>query len=439
MRNPSAPTNSAPNASACHDGSSFRGRLFAAQPGLQLLAVAGAGARRTRRCWRWRAAAAGRRPRCPAAARSRSRTAGRRRAGTRATPSRCAAAEDHRGQDGDEQQPGHSVDQHVDARSRGSGGAVVRHGPSLPTARIFRSRRFFVAYLLLILVLAGSGLRRLAADACHGQPTEDADDRPGRRPGFPAAARPRGQSPRLAAARPRTGRWAASRPGTRRRPPPPVRSAPRGSPGCSRSRLISAPSSRCGSNGTSRTARQRREKWSTTFCMSTLPDRGRTALITATELRTRSWWPWASSQSSVADALRAPSTEPELIDDQHVGLGQHRRHRRVQQPGAAVGEHQAVEPLEHLQRAGVVVGAERLRHRRVALRGQHLQPAGALRRVAADVAVALDALGVAQQVAHRRRGLQRHLLAQRAAVGVGVDGDHPVAADRGERRARASR
>ena len=26
-----------------------------------------------------------------------------------------------------------------------------------------------------------------------------------------------------------------------------------------------------------------------------------------------SWWPCASSQSSVADALRAPSTEPELI------------------------------------------------------------------------------------------------------------------------------
>ncbi len=59
-------------------------------------------------------------------------------------------------------------------------------------------------------------------------------------------------------------------------------------PGLSRSRLISAPSSRCGSNGTSRTARQRREKWSTTLDRSTLPERGRTALITAMELRTRS-------------------------------------------------------------------------------------------------------------------------------------------------------
>ena len=47
--------------------------------------------------------------------------------------------------------------------------------------------------------------------------------------------------------------------------------------------------------------------------MSTLPDRGRTALMTAIELRTMSSCPCASSQSKVADALRAPSTEPELI------------------------------------------------------------------------------------------------------------------------------
>jgi hypothetical protein len=34
-------------------------------------------------------------------------------------------------------------------------------------------------------------------------------------------------------------------------------------------------------------------------------------LITATELVTRSPCPWASSQSMVADALRAPSIEPD--------------------------------------------------------------------------------------------------------------------------------
>ncbi|SKV96794.1 Uncharacterised protein [Mycobacteroides abscessus subsp. abscessus] len=47
--------------------------------------------------------------------------------------------------------------------------------------------------------------------------------------------------------------------------------------------------------------------------MSTLPERGRTALMTAIERRTSSRCPCASSQSSVADALRAPSTEPELM------------------------------------------------------------------------------------------------------------------------------
>jgi hypothetical protein len=52
-----------------------------------------------------------------------------------------ADAEDHRGQYDDEQQSGQHVGKHVDneAGSR----ARLRHGPSLPTARIFRSRRFF--------------------------------------------------------------------------------------------------------------------------------------------------------------------------------------------------------------------------------------------------------------------------------------------------------
>ena len=35
--------------------------------------------------------------------------------------------------------------------------------------------------------------------------------------------------------------------------------------------------------------------------------------MTAIELRTMSWWPCASSQSRVAAALLAPSTDPELI------------------------------------------------------------------------------------------------------------------------------
>ena len=225
-----------------------------------------------------------------------------------------------------------------------------------------------MAYLLLMLVLAGLGLRRLAADAHDREPAKDARDRPGRRSGFLATARPGRTSP----ARSGSTRLARRRRAPRAPEKPSATTAARSSnasrvSGLSRSRLISAPSSRCGSNGTCRTARHRRAKWSTTFFKSTLPERGRTALMTAIELRTMSWWPCASSQSRVAAALRAPSTDPELITTSTSALVEHRRHRRVQHAGAAVGEHHAVEPLEHFQGAGVVLGAERLRHRRVAL------------------------------------------------------------------------
>lgn len=123
---------------------------------------------------------------------------------------------------------------------------------------------------------------------------------------------------------------------------------------------------------------------------------------------------------------------PRADHDQYVGPRQNRRHRRVQQPGTAVGEHQAVEPLQNVQGAGVVVGAECVRGGRITVRCQHFQPAGSLRCVAANVAVALDAVGVAQQVPHRGRRLERDLLAQCAAVGIGVDRDNPFTAQVGK-------
>ncbi|MCC5698657.1 hypothetical protein LH612_36540, partial [Klebsiella pneumoniae] len=43
--------------------------------------------------------------------------------------------------------------------------------------------------------------------------------------------------------------------------------------------------------------------------MSTFLADGRTELITVTDRATRSPYPWASSQSNVAEALRAPSME----------------------------------------------------------------------------------------------------------------------------------
>ena len=135
----------------------------------------------------------------------------------------------------------------------------------------------------------------------------------------------------------------------------------------------------------------------------------------------------------MAEALRAPSIEPDEDDHQLVGDAQHAVHRRVHQPGAAVGEDDVVEVLEQVHRAAVVLLAVRLRHRGVLLAGEHLQPRRALRGVGPHVGVAAHALGVAQEVAHRGAGLQGDLLAERAAVGVGVDGHDPVAAEGGER------
>ena len=77
-------------------------------------------------------------------------------------------------------------------------------------------------------------------------------------------------------------------------------------------------------------------------------------------------------------------------DHQRVRDVQHALHGRVHQAGTAVGEHDVVEVLQQVDGAPVVVLAERLRHGRVLLAGQHLQPAGSLRGVRAHVAVAGD-------------------------------------------------
>ncbi len=62
------------------------------------------------------------------------------------------------------------------------------------------------------------------------------------------------------------------------------------------------------------TARHRAAKCASSLSRSTPPDFWRTELITATAPRTRSARSCASSQSRVALALRAPSTDPELTN-----------------------------------------------------------------------------------------------------------------------------
>ena len=69
-------------------------------------------------------------------------------------PSRCPPPKITAGQHDDQQQAGQRVDQHVE-RPGGIRAESVRHGPSLPTARIFNEGGFCVRILLLVVILAG--------------------------------------------------------------------------------------------------------------------------------------------------------------------------------------------------------------------------------------------------------------------------------------------
>ena len=119
--------------------------------------------------------------------------------------------------------------------------------------------------------------------------------------------------------------------------------------------------------------------------------------------------------------------------DDLVGQAEDPGHGRMQQAGPAVGEADRVVVLQHLGDVAVVPLAERHRHRRVPVGGEDLEPARGLRRVGPDVRVPVDLVPLVQQVADRGRRFQPELVGQRAPVGVGVDRDHPVPAQRGQR------
>ena len=123
--------------------------------------------------------------------------------------------------------------------------------------------------------------------------------------------------------------------------------------------------------------------------------------------------------------------------DDLVGQAQHSGHGRVQQAGPAIGEADRVVVLQHLTRVAVVLLAERHRHGRIAIGGEHLQPARGLRGVGPDVRVPPDLVLLVQQVADGSGGLQPDLVGQGAPVGVGVHRDDPVPAQRGQHGAQA--
>src|SRR5262245_44293 len=111
------------------------GGLFAAQPGLQLLSVLAAAFVENRDARRGTTSQRGENP---DAQRKRDDQREQERNDERkiAYAKQASGTEDHRSQDDDEQQAGQDISQHVDHEA-GSGGSIG-HGPSLPTARIFR-------------------------------------------------------------------------------------------------------------------------------------------------------------------------------------------------------------------------------------------------------------------------------------------------------------
>jgi hypothetical protein len=112
-----------------------------------------------------------------------------------ANPEQMGAPQDRRRQHGDEEQPGHGVGDHVEGEA-GTGTSIVRHDPSLPTARILTGRRFYVAFVLLVIVIAalvyvGWRVVRAAAKRPQTRVIGPDDD-----PDFLRRINPRGDQPR---------------------------------------------------------------------------------------------------------------------------------------------------------------------------------------------------------------------------------------------------
>ncbi len=107
--------------------------------------------------------------------------------------------------------------------------------------------------------------------------------------------------------------------------------------------------------------------------------------------------------------------------------------------GAAVGEDDVVVHLQDVDGPPVVVLAERLGDRRVLLAREHLEAARRLRRVSPHVRIAPDVRLGRDEVADGRMCLHWNPLRERPEVGVGVDSDHAVAAQRRERRSEPDR
>ena len=101
------------------------------------------------------------------------------------------------------------------------------------------------------------------------------------------------------------------------------------------------------------------------------------------------------------------------------------------QPGAAVGDDDVVEPLQHRHHAAVVGLAERFGDRGIAFGSKNFQPARGLGGMGPHIRVPVERF-IGEQVAHGGPRLLGNSLSKRTQVGVGVHRDHAIAAQRSE-------
>ena len=192
--------------------------------------------------------------------------------------------------------------------------------------------------------------------------------------------------------------------------------------------LASAPASRCGSQGMRTQARQRLAKCASIRSRSTKPvgrshrvedgDRAADEVLVAVLLEP------VERRARGARAVEARRAH----DDDLVGRVENPARRRFEDAGPGVEADEVVVALEQSDRPLELGFADRLRDARVVVRRDDLEPSRRLRRVAADVCVPLDPVGVGEKRRQVRGRLAADPVPERARVRVPVDGDDPVAA-----------
>ncbi len=204
-----------------------------------------------------------------------------------------------------------------------------------------------------------------------------------------------------------------------------------------RSSSIRAPVARCGSNGTSTTtAAPRLEVAPHPVGVDVLAG----AVAGEHEHRVGHALGVAVHDQPVQGLVRPARAVRRGRADDHEAVGQRKRpaDRGVHEAAPRVGDHHVVEAAEHLADALVPGAVKSLAHRRVLLRGEHLQPACEA-GVAGHVGEGGKRLDLPEHVPHRRGGVAGEPVRERAGVRAGVQRHHPVAPVLGQHQPDARR